>query len=237
VFVFIRWVHVLLKDVRRIQVCIKREIMHYKKKEDLSLLDAYWRTPTGIKGLWIKALRKLRQYYRKLFEKKNYIFSNEGPFEPVINSPCEFECYRRFEDITDQVREKIIECEGINSLKAIKFEMHHGALMWCGFVDGQLANYRFSRFGKYFKMWFVDLNDKDIVLFRGKTYPEFRGRGVHGAVGCYIMHVLLKNGGRAFVDCDANNISSIRANAKAGFKKIAEMRPITIEDALGVKRS
>lgn len=206
-----------------------------KKPETLNAIDAYWIASPGIKGFAIKILRRIRRHYRKRCKKYHYIFIHEGPFGPVIDPPCEIARYKNFEDIPSTVKEQILDSEGKRSLDIAQFEMNHAASMWCGYVDGQLSNYMFSRFGKDFKRWFINLEDNDIVFFRVKTFPEYRGYGLYGIVARYIMHALLHNGGMAFVDCDIHNKSSIRAHSKAGFRILYKMKPITIEQALGVR--
>ncbi|KJS28616.1 MAG: hypothetical protein VR64_23855 [Desulfatitalea sp. BRH_c12] len=124
--------------------------------------------------------------------------------------------------------------EGEKGLKQAKFEMKYGASMWVGLVDGQISHRKFVRRGHDFKRWFVDLNEDDIVLFREQTYPGYRGRGIGPAVSRYLMNALLREGGKAYSDCNIHNMSSIRALQKNGFMRIATMKPITRKQALGV---
>ncbi len=208
------------------------------KHEKISAIDAYWiPAPPGTKGFIIKGSRKLRQYYRRWFQKtKHYVFMHLGPFDPPINPSCSFASYERFDDIPDTVKDAIIANEGKASLENEKFEMKHGASMWVGFVEGQLAHIILIRYGKEFDRWFVHLDDQDIVMFRGRTYPEYRGQGILGTAIKHIMHILLQDGGKAFTDINVHNISSIRGILKFGFENIAKIKPISRKQALGVDR-
>mgnify|MGYP000365612650 CR=1 FL=1 len=200
----------------------KPPICHQKIK----LIDAYWiPAPAGIKGFGIKVLRKVRKYY---------IFMHSGPFVPPTKTNIKFDRYDYFDDIPNAVKQTIITNEGMESLENERLEMMHGATMWAGLVDGQVAHIKLIRYGKDFKRWFIDLDDNDIVLFRERTYPKYRGRSIQAAVTRHILYNLLQNGGRAYIDCNIHNISSIRGIFKSGFEKIATVKPITRKQALGV---
>lgn len=205
--------------------------------EDMDYLYAYWiPIPPGVRGLKIRIFRKLRQFYQRRFRNRNYIFMKSGPFEPAFNSPCEFARYDSFENIPDFVKESIVLNEGEKRLGSDRFEMNHGAIMWVGFINGNLATCILTRFGKYFKSWFVDLDATDIVYIAGRTYPSYRGRGILSMLILHSMYNLLNNGGNAYLDVNMNNMSSIRAIQKAGFTEIALMKPISKKQSLGVER-
>jgi hypothetical protein len=205
-----------------------------QKDKDIHPVDAYWIPTSGIKGFGIKLIRKLRNYYRRWFQNKNYIFMHSGPFEPPVNANLKIVRYDRFDDIPNTVKDAILTHEGIVSLENDRFEMNHAATMWVGFVDDQPALIKLSRYGKDFKRWLIDLNDNDIVIFRGRTFAEFRGLGLQSAASKHMTFTLLQNGGKAYCDCSIHNLPSIRSISKAGYTLIGTKKPITKKQAFGV---
>ena len=191
------------------------------------------RMPAGtVKELTRKVLRRLTRYYRKWFQNRNYIFVHRGPFEPLDAMACEFVVYDHFEDVPDHVRVAIERYGGQKTLEIDQQEMEQAAEMWIAIINQQLAGVLFTRRGKDFRRWFVDIQDDDIVIFRMRTYLEFRGRGVAPSLMRYAMYSSLQRGDHVYIDCQVYNIPSIRAIQKAGFMRIATMKPISREQAL-----
>jgi len=206
-----------------------------QKIKEIGAIDAYWVQVSGVKGVGIKILRRLRRYYRQWFQQsRNHVFVKHGPFEPVSDPPCEIVRFDRFEDIPASLKEAFLAQEGQTGLATDRFEMDHGAIMWVGLVDGQLAHRKLIRYGKDFKRWFVDLKENDIVVFRANTYPNYRGLGIGPAISAHLMYSLLRNGGKVYTDCNVNNAPAIRATLKNGYEIIATMKPISREQALGI---
>lgn len=71
------------------------------------------------------------------------------------------------------------------------------------------------------------MEDEDIVIFRVRTYPRFRGRGIAPSLMCHAMSELLAEGGSAWIDCRIYNKPSIRSIEKAGFDRVGTMRPMS----------
>ena len=211
------------------------KLSSFQKNNELNPVDTYWKpTPSGIRGLSMKVFRRIRNYYWRFFKNRNYIFVHNGPFKPVTDCPYEFANYDRFEDVPGNVKEAILLRGGEKALEKDCFEMNHGAIMWVGFIKGQVVHRIFARRGKHYKQWFVDLDENDIALVRGETFPKYRGLGILSASIQNLMSIMLQDGDKAYVDCNINNKSSIRGLLKIGFVKIAEMRPINRKQALGV---
>ncbi len=180
-----------------------------------------------------KAIDRLLRYYRKWFRNWNHIFVHKGPFEPLRSIACEFVRYAHFEELPDHVRAAIAHYGGRKILKMDQQEMEQSADIWIAIIDQQLAGVLFTRKGKKFRRWFVEIKDDDMVIFRMRTYPAFRGRGVAPSLMRYAMHHSLQGGHKAYIDCRVYNKPSIRAIQKAGFKQFATMKPIKREEALG----
>jgi GNAT superfamily N-acetyltransferase len=87
--------------------------------------------------------------------------------------------------------------------------------------------------GEQFRRWLMPLEPKDRVLFRLRTLPPFRGRGI----GAYLLRsIALKEtarGGRVYVDCRVFNTPSIRTIERAGFSRVATVKSLTREEAMG----
>ncbi|MCC5887223.1 MAG: GNAT family N-acetyltransferase [Gammaproteobacteria bacterium] len=181
--------------------------------------------------------RKLRRWYRRTFQHQNYVFRHDGPFSTPPTFEFRFDRYERFEDIPGLVRQSIVTAEGEESLQKLHLEMTAGAVLWTAHHDDLLVGRRMSRQGRFFRAWFVTLADEDVVIFRGKTLPEHRGRGISPAMMKHIMASELKDGGVAYSDCRVYNYPSIRSLEKAGFRRFAKMRPISREQALGPRAS
>lgn len=179
-----------------------------------------------------KLFRKIIYYYQELFQKRNHVYVHQGPFRPVRSSFCEFVRYIHFDQIPKSICEAIVRLEGMETLDMDRQELDQEATMWVALVDQNLASVLFTRRGCHFKHWFVELLNDDIVLFRVRTYPEHRGRGIASSLMRFAMHNSLKQGDRAFIDCRVHNKPSIRCIQKAAFNRIATMKPISREKAL-----
>ncbi len=192
------------------------------------------RKPTGaVVELSGKILRRLTRYYQKSFQNRHYVFEHRGPIGPVMNTPCEVVKYERFDDVHKIVKEAIQFYGEERTLERDRLQMDQDADMWVMFIDGRPVTMKFTRRGRYFKRWFVPLQDDDIVVFRGRTFPEYRGRGLHPALTRFMFKRILHEGQRAFTDCKIHNKSSIRAIQKNNWARVATMKPISREQALG----
>lgn len=205
-----------------------RKSIYYENK-----LIVWMQTFQNRNGLFGKIMRRLLRYYRKWFQNRNHVFMHNGPFELKKPKICETLRFDKFEDIPEYIRSVIIQKSGPQTLAGDRREMDHAAVMWAAIYDQTLAGVLFSRKGKDFRKWFVKLKDQDLILFRMRTYPEFRGRGIAPFLMCYAMHHSLADGYRAFIDCRVYNKSSIRAIEKSGFDLLSTMKPISREFALG----
>ena len=179
-----------------------------------------------------KVLHRLTRYYQKSFRNRNYIFVHQGPFEPVKNPICEFARYKSFDEVPRDVREAIERYGGQKALETDRREMEQDSIMWVAFLGQQLTGVLFTRRGVDFQRWFVKLQDDDIVIFRVRTYPEFRGRGIAPSLMRYAMNSLLHKGNNAYIDCRVYNRPSIRCIENAGFSMIATMKPMLREEAV-----
>ena len=188
---------------------------------------------SGLAELAGKVFIWLTRDYRQWFKNRNYVFEHRGPIRPVMNTPCEVVKYECFDDIHKIVKETIQLYGGERMLEIDRLEMDQDANMWVMFIDGQPVTMKFTRRGRYFKRWFVPLQDDDIVVFRGRTFPEYRGRGLHPALTRFMFQRILHEGQRAFTDCKIHNKSSIRAIQKNNWVRIATMKPISRKQAIG----
>ncbi|MCC6907842.1 MAG: GNAT family N-acetyltransferase [Phycisphaerales bacterium] len=130
------------------------------------------------------------------------------------------------------VVESIVTHGGKSMLDLDFQEMRQNAVMWVAFSNGDPVGMLFTRQGQHFARWFVDLNPDDIVIFRMRTYPEYRGRGIAPALMTHAIWSLCANGTRAFIDCRVYNQPSIRSILKSGFRRIATMKPLRRDDVL-----
>jgi RimJ/RimL family protein N-acetyltransferase len=105
-----------------------------------------------------------------------------------------------------------------------------GCVLWVACMGPEIACIALSRTGRHIPRWFLPLRESDIVIFRVNTMPEHRGKGVSPALTQFILANELTTEATAYWDCKIYNRSSIRAAEKAGFSRIAKMRPLPPED-------
>lgn len=179
-----------------------------------------------------RAWRRVTWAYRRRFQSDHQVFVRRPPFPPETRSDVRFLRFEQFADVPELVRQAIVANQGEHALDKDEREIRDHSLMWVAIVDDKVCGIRHSRRGRYFSNWFVPLDDDDIVLFRGRTYPEFRGRGISPAMHRHIMHTELNASGRAFADCTVYNKSSRRSLEKSGFQLVTIAKPITREWAL-----
>lgn len=130
------------------------------------------------------------------------------------------------------VRNAIVAYRNETVLETDAQEMKDRAIMWVASCDGVPATVVFTRRGRHFRRWFLPLQDDDVVVFRLRTYPPFRGRGLAPSLMRHALHECMKNGAAAYIDCRVYNQPSIRSIIKTGFTRIATMKPITRDQAI-----
>lgn len=180
-----------------------------------------------------KVWKRFARYYNKLFRNRNYVFIHRGPFQAPQTDFCEFRSYATYEEIPQEILYAMELHSGAESLETDRREIEQSAVLWVAICDTQPAGVLFTRRGRDFKRWFVPLEREDIVIFRMKTFPEFRGKGIAPALMSFAMRESLNPPDCAYIDCNIFNTPSIRSIAKVGFSQIATMKPISRKQALG----
>ena len=178
----------------------------------------------------MKAWRAVVAAYNRVFRGRHHVYLHERRVLPACPG-LTVERRDRPEDVSDAVREAVVRWGGVKAWSWDVLEMNDGAALWIGRIDGAIASAWMSRPGSLFRAWFVPLRAADLVLFRGTTAPEFRGRGISPAMMGEIVARALAPGGRAYVDAAVHNAPSIRAIEKAGFRRIATLNPVTRKQA------
>jgi GNAT superfamily N-acetyltransferase len=179
-----------------------------------------------------KIRRRLTRYYRQWFCQQNYIFRHDGPFSREDRSDCTFECYESFDKLPKEVKTDICADGGPSRLETDKLELSENAVIWIAFVDGRVATTVFTRKGKHFRRWFLELQQEDVVVFRLRTHPDFRGQGFAPSLIRYAVSVIADKAGSAYIDCRTYNKPSKRCIEKAGFTCVATKKTIKREWAL-----
>ena len=177
-----------------------------------------------------RAWRALVAAFKRVFRGRKHVYRYEhgpGPACPGLA----VQRYDRPEDVPDAVREAVIRWGGEQAWTWDVVEMNDGAALWIGLLEGAVASAWMSRPGSLFRAWFVPLRAEDLVLFRGTTAPELRGRGISPAMMREIVARALPSGARAYLDVMVHNAPSIRAVEKAGFRRIGTMKPLSRKQA------
>lgn len=183
-----------------------------------------------------RAAAVLRALWHRLAQHRNYVFVHDRSL-PAVGRPAGFsvEAIRGPAELSPACRRELLSLFGPQSLETDLWEVRHGAVLWLARIDGRLCGASLSRRGRWFRTWFVPLNPEDLVIFRNRTAPEFRGRGLCPALMNWIIdHEQAGTDARGYVDCRIYNRASIRSIEKAGFRRIATMKPLRRKDALGV---
>lgn len=193
-------------------------------------LETHASLPRRIAG---QAWRLLRRGALGLMrEDRHLVFAHRGPYS-ATRCALGFACYARHDDVPADVLAAMARHGGPHGADIDRREMDEDAILWVAMSGGQPAGVLFSRRGRHFRAWFVALADRDVVLFRMKTFPEFRGQGIAPDLLRHAMQASLRDGGNAYVDCTVSNKASARSIGKAGFVHIATLPPLSREAALG----
>ena len=173
-----------------------------------------------------KAWRALAAAFNRVFRGRHHVYR----YVPGPGPSCPGLAVERFDrpaDVPDAVRQAVVRWGGEKAWAWDVVEMNDGAALWIGRLDGDVASAWMSRPGALFRAWFIPLGAEDVVLFRGRTAPELRGRGISPAMTREIVRRALPPGASAYLDVAVHNAPSIRAVEKAGFRRIATRRPVS----------
>ena len=177
--------------------------------------------------LWWRVLT----VWRRMFQHRSDVFVHDSP-TPGRPLPTGFVVarYATVAELPPDVVEELTALRGAESVAADQREMRHGAVLWLGRLNGQVATLLLSRAGRHYRKWFLPLRPDDIVVFRFQTLPAFRGRGLIGALLAEVLRQERRGDARAHTDCRVWNTASRRAIEKAGFRHVATMRPMTLAE-------
>lgn len=180
-----------------------------------------------VSRLW----RRLAAAYNAIFRRRNHVYRWEPA--PAKVPDLLVERYERADAVPFAARQAIESWGGEQAWRQDVEELRQGAVLWTGRWEGEIGSAWMSRPGRLFRAWFVPLGPEDLVLFRGRTSPALRGRGLSPAMMRAIIARELRPGGTAYVDVKVHNAPSIRAIEKAGFRRVATMKPVTRKEAYG----
>jgi RimJ/RimL family protein N-acetyltransferase len=181
-------------------------------------------------GIWSRVWRRLSRMFNETFRRRHHVYRFERAAGPACPGLV-LDRYDRPEAVPEDARRAVLRWGGEPAWRTDVEELRDGAALWIGRLDGVVAGAWMSRPGALFRAWFVPLRPEDRVLFRGTTAPELRGRGLSPAMMREIVAREVPPGGRAYVDASVHNASSIRAIEKAGFRRIATLKPVTRNQA------
>lgn len=172
------------------------------------------------------------RYYHRWFFRHSFVFRHEGSSSRERRTDCEFKRYDSFQELPNTVVVDIASDSSVSQMEMGKRELDEHATLWVAFVAGRVATTVYTREGRYFHHWFLELQPEDIVVFRLVTRQEYRGRGLAPSLIRHAIHETVKPPGHAYIDCRTYNKPSIRCIEKAGFTRIARKRSIKRDWAL-----
>ena len=199
--------------------------------QPLTLPKLFRLSPTEIVS---KICRRIHHILNKTFRKRNHIFVKTGPYTEPVNQLYQVEHYNAFQDVPSIVKQVITDTEGPKSLIKDEQELALQSSMWVAFYREKPVGVLHVRKGEAFADWFINLDSTDIVIFRVRTFPQYRGKSIAPFLMNQCLFESKGDKGKAFIDCRIYNHASVRSIEKAGFKRIATMKPITRQDALGL---
>ena len=199
---------------------------------------AEWNSVNAQKSCMLPRLL-IRKLYRRIFCNSNYVYVCDGKPKCVTPVPeLRIVSYQTEQNLPASILAQLIEAEGQSFVDIIRREFSRHGQLWLGLQDDRVAAYQWTRLGRHVQNWFVELGDRDLVIFNTATLPRFRGQGINPYIMGYIIERHVETGGRVFIDCKEWNTPAIRANEKVGFRLIGKLRPLHahtryIQPALG----
>ena|GEM_PF-6116121 len=201
-----------------------RRIKHlYAKYGWLSL---FRRSFARVAGLCLAGWRRIARH-------RNHVFVYDQD-SPSTEPPAGLTVLRLTSqaELPDEIRAAMRARIGDRSLETDRWELDHGGVQWISLIDGEFAASAMSRKGRHFAKWFVELENHDVVIFRNVTVAEHRGKGICPATMREIIAREVRDGAQAYVDCRVYNRASLRSIEKAGFRRIATMKPLRQKEAI-----
>ncbi len=192
----------------------------------------------GRASVWQRAWGRFVEGLNWRFRRWQYVFVFDPSTIPPRAPPdLRFERYERVEDVPRPLGEEIARHADATTLEWDLREVADHAVYWVAFLGREPVAKQLTRQGGMFRRWFVPLGEGDLVFFRGWARSEFRGRGIVPALIRHIIARELPSDAHAYTDCRVFNKSSIHMIEKAGFRRIATVRSLTREQALGTSPS
>ena len=176
--------------------------------------------------------------WRRIAQHRNHVFRH-NPSMPRLAAPTGMvvQCFTGPAEIPQRTRDEMARHFGEREVELQRWEMERKAVLWVATVNDRLAGVSMSRLGRYYARWFVPLRARDVVIYRNSTLPAFRGQGVCPAIMHEIVSRQVVADSRAYVDCKIYNKSSIRSIEKAGFQRVATLKPLRARGQLRRSRA
>lgn len=168
----------------------------------------------------------IRTFWRKTFLNKNHIYTLQKPVKDIeLPYGLIIKKYSCVEELPVETIDALKNEMGSMVNNWLTEEFNKSATLWVGYINGEYVVRQWTRFGKDFDKWFIELNDEDYVFFASGTIPKWRGKGLMPRLGNYIMLERSYLNGDAYVDIKVWNKSAINARKKNGAKYVTTMKP------------
>ncbi len=114
-------------------------------------------------------------------------------------------------------KQKLFKTKSIQDTISEQFQQ--GAKCFIGKIGTEMVHYNWIFFNKKdFDHYFIQLNGREALCDDAFTSPEWRGKGIHGAVNNYMLLFLQQSGIRTAYTCVlTDNISSKKALQQVGW--------------------
>lgn len=130
-------------------------------------------------------------------------------------------CFENWESIPSDLQKDLKLCEESYLWWKMQDGFSKGWLLWIGSVNGELVTFSWTRAAHLSDDFFVDLDDRSLLIWETMTRPEFRGKGYFPAIISHICDTSFKQGiDKVYASCRDYNFPSKATLIKIGFSII-----------------
>jgi GNAT superfamily N-acetyltransferase len=184
--------------------------------------------------IWRRAWDRLRDRYCRTFRHGHHVYL----FDPAAPPPPRLDDFHLRllppgKTLPSEIADATLRHLGPPALDGDLMEIRAGGVLWTGVLGDAVVGSTFTRGGAEFARWLLPLEPEDRVIFRLRTLPPYQGRGIGTALLRAVALQEWVKGGNVYVDCAVFHAASVRTFEKAGFRRVATVKSLSREEALG----
>jgi GNAT superfamily N-acetyltransferase len=172
----------------------------------------------------------LLRAYRGLFCNWHYVFECDRPAAPAAPPPgVDVLHVAGAADLSPALRRQIVDGLGPRMDATTEALFAAGAELHLATRGERVIALLWTRYGRDVVHWFIPLRASDVVLYAAATLPAHRGLGVMSWLIAELTRGRIVADAKAYADAKIWNRPAIRAIEKAGYRRVARMRPLQEE--------